>query len=197
VTETAYPSFARMFEPSGGLKAPAYLVLMSLGSREGELGTAIGLCVSCMNEAGEGLASELREMLRDHWRPQIVACTALLIGQATESDIAEVWDALDRGSWASPQLVATASVIDPDFEAMLRTRLEPQKEQSLVSPPRRRDYKMTAALVAMAKQIGADWVDEEMHEPPASDVVRQSDSEDGKRISVAWLRGMQAALSVR
>ena len=72
------------------------------------------------------------------WRGQLVACAAIVIaGSDRDLDVA-LWRALDGGSWVAPQLVVTAFLLDPEFEA--------RAEERLLSVTRR-GPKVIAALV--------------------------------------------------
>jgi hypothetical protein len=58
-----------------------------------------------------------------NWRPHMLACAAAYVsGDGAALDTA--WTALDRYSWAAPQIAATLQRIDPDFEARASTRLD-------------------------------------------------------------------------
>jgi tetrahydromethanopterin S-methyltransferase subunit G len=50
-----------------------------------------------------------------NWRAHLVACLALAAGYVTEGSIRALWQCLHHGSWASPQLAATAAFVDPAF----------------------------------------------------------------------------------
>lgn len=58
------------------------------------------------------------------WRPHLIAATALLLDGRRRLDPAAMWRAIDAGSWVTPQLVATAYLIDPAFVERLRERIE-------------------------------------------------------------------------
>lgn len=49
------------------------------------------------------------------WRPHLVACIALLCGRTTPRTLWFLWRAIQANSWVAPQLVATASLVDPEF----------------------------------------------------------------------------------
>lgn len=65
--------------------------------------------------SGPELHQSLTAMLRElNWRPQIVAATAMLIDRDVEC-LPELWRAIYRPCWVSPQLTAVASRLDPNF----------------------------------------------------------------------------------
>lgn len=74
----------------------------------------------------------IRVLLDDpNWRPQIVGAVACLI--ESEADVLDnIWQAVDAGSWVTPQLCVVAYFIDPQFLVRARDRIE---ARCLVSPP--------------------------------------------------------------
>lgn len=73
-------------------------------------------------------------LLRDgNWRSHLVACIAALDGARTAELIDAFWATMRRFSWGSPQLVATASLIDPDFvPRALLTLTETESDDKLI-----------------------------------------------------------------
>ncbi|WP_162589975.1 hypothetical protein [Variovorax sp. RA8] len=70
------------------------------------------------------------------WRPHLVACVALLCGHTTPKMLWYLWRAIQADSWVAPQLVATASLVDPEFAnkaewVLLSTRLQPKAAGAL------------------------------------------------------------------
>jgi hypothetical protein len=50
-----------------------------------------------------------------NWRLHLIACVAVASGFATENTMDALWKCLSQGSWASPQLAATAAFVDLEF----------------------------------------------------------------------------------
>lgn len=67
------------------------------------------------------------------WRPHLIGCVVLLLDDEGKYDRQWLWDAIDHGSWALPQLVATAYLADDRFLARARERLGGASAQLLVS----------------------------------------------------------------
>lgn len=66
---------------------------------------------------------EALELLRGTWREQVMAAAAVALGGGDATLAAAVWEAADRASWVSPQLVAAAFVVDAAFDARAEERL--------------------------------------------------------------------------
>lgn len=50
-----------------------------------------------------------------NWRYHNIACAAIAAGFVTDRSLEWLWKCIHGGSWTSPQLVATAAYVDPDF----------------------------------------------------------------------------------
>lgn len=87
-----------------------------------------------------------------NWRPHMVACAAACVLRE-ERDLDAAWMALDRYSWAAPQIAVTLRRLDPGFEAAAVARLEAAAEgDEVCSKPLDRwvlDRKSRGALAAM------------------------------------------------
>lgn len=86
------------------------------------------------------------ELLAGAWRDQITAAAAIAVtaavarGKPLSDDPlrAALWRAIDGASWVAPQLVATALIADPEFEA---------RASDLLSDVARRPPKTIGSLV--------------------------------------------------
>lgn len=58
--------------------------------------------------------------LERNWRCHLVGASALLATGPTPRRLEALWGALERGSWAAPQLAAAAWVLDGEFEPRAR-----------------------------------------------------------------------------
>lgn len=119
---------------------------------------------------------DICSMLDAHgWRPHLVACIALLCGRTTPRTLWYLWRAIQANSWVAPQLVATASLVDPEFS-----------DKALwVLPSAHVESKSAGALAAML----ADRLDPEEDQP--EDVaygleLGQSDPDDPAHIARTW-----------
>jgi hypothetical protein len=51
-----------------------------------------------------------------NWRVHNIACVFIALGFHSEGVLRALWKRIREGSWVSPQLVATAAFVDPNFE---------------------------------------------------------------------------------
>ena len=110
--------FASVLESPG---APAPLLLLSMrGSETGGLIDRIAQASTRPHAA----ASVDAMFESPDWRPHVIAAVALILDGGERLDPTPLWAAIDSGSWVTPQLVATAYLIDPAFAERLRARLE-------------------------------------------------------------------------
>ena len=116
-----YPAFQPMFEPAEDIPVPVYLTLLNLGSGSE---TAITILRHILG-GDTDLTPQVVALLADfNWRPQLVGAVALRLGTANEESRDALWRAFDSGSWVSPQLAAIAFLVDENFEARSRLRIE-------------------------------------------------------------------------
>ena len=200
----AFKSFKPLFEGQPGT-TPRYLTLLNAVREDAAF--AIAEIRAARQRSGDNLEAELRAMLLyDNWRPQIVGAVALLLG-ATPSQTRLLWEAIEKPSWISPQLAATAYQVDPNFcaEALLRierrARLNIDEASTMdwlqrhsALGPRSFDAhsaKLLAALVALVKRgdQGSDLLS-------AIDIqeIIASDTDGGGDIAVGWLEDIRLML---
>lgn len=117
-----FASFTPLFERSPQARVPRYLLLLNIAPDAREAVDEIRRAVTA---SGERLDSEIAALLRErNWRSQLVGAVATLVAGGGDARIDALWSAVDRPSWISPQLVATASLLDPAFDARARERLD-------------------------------------------------------------------------
>ncbi|NOK39627.1 pentapeptide repeat-containing protein [Corallococcus exercitus] len=76
-------------------------------------------------EMSTGVDAEILALLREtHPMFHQLAAVAMLIGGARPEPLAALWDRIDRGSGACPQLTVAALLLDPGFEPAARSRLK-------------------------------------------------------------------------
>jgi O-acetyl-ADP-ribose deacetylase (regulator of RNase III) len=110
-----HPSFDPVLENPGTL----YLSLLNLGADAAETIELI------RNIAGRSPDpdTEITALFQGGWRLELIAGIAVLTGAATPATLKGLWQAIDRGSWVSPQLVVIASLLDPCFVDQAKRRL--------------------------------------------------------------------------
>jgi hypothetical protein len=68
--------------------------------------------------------AQLEALVASHdWRDQLLAAAALVLGGADGAQAAALWCAVDGASWAAPQLIAAAFLVDAAFVARAEQRL--------------------------------------------------------------------------
>ena len=177
---------------------PLYLELLHFHPSEETLRT-LERCVLRSRSYQEDL-----EFLLSHsnWRFQLLGCSALSAVQPTPTMIGPVWAAFDRGSWISPQLVATACCCDPDFIAHASDRISRATivlaDREPVTPPAttpgapalKLEPKAFFALAGLLLHEPGDdsRVDERIAEFRIQAVwAEDRASDDGERIATSWL----------
>lgn len=191
-----FPSFGPMFK-KGSANVGRYLTLLNLGDGASE---AVRRAKACL-ERSPRAASEITETFEvEGWREHLVGAVALLASPAEARPIECLWRLVDRGSWVSPQLVATLSLTDPKFEQTAAAALdrlvaephEPHEPLPPITSPEEAAYrhsvvgpsvgpaKTAAALVGLTGLAPAGT---------AAEVVNR-DSDGSGEIAVRWRKGI-------
>lgn len=98
-----------------------YLVLLNLATEDSV--AAVSAIRDCCSKPSA--VSDVRLLLEDsNWRPTLVACVSALFMEPTLEMTKRLWGRLDQGSWVAPQVAVVLFMIDPEFEAQARQRLE-------------------------------------------------------------------------
>ena len=157
----AFGPFAAIFQPMGEDKTP-YLSLLGLQD-EGST-KVIRAIRNSVNQSDT--ASYVLTLLRDvNWRPHLVGAIACYY-DTNDDSVAQMWAAVDAGSWVTPQLTVVLSLCDDDFVDNASRRLDrfcplsSDPEYSLDSPIQRhsaqgpagsshRSSKTAASLLAL------------------------------------------------
>jgi hypothetical protein len=88
--------------------------------------SSIGKLSEAMTQSPD-LEGELCALLNEpNWRGHLTAAVALVISEkaATKKVVEALWEALERGSWVSPQLAVCLSYIDPNFSLQAKACIE-------------------------------------------------------------------------
>lgn len=121
-----------------------------------------------------------------NWRVHLMACVALAVGFATESTIQALWRCVTLGSWVSPQLVATAAFVDPDFSS----------KAAVLVADHNTYYKSIVALAdILAKEFAVI--------PSEGSVARQNvvealtiDRDNSGELALGWLANLRKAFGL-
>lgn len=178
--------------------SPSYLVFLNLMDGPESQQHAKELLQTC-RAYGSMLDGLLESWLTENnWRPHLVGAVALVLSGATPARLAMLWQAIDRFSWASPQLVAAAALIDPEFEAQARQRIFACQRTPLPSAPEGEsrssvtvDPKRLAALVALCSRSGEPpWLTSCLAQPSVAARLTR-DVDRGGEIALRWLHAVQ------
>jgi hypothetical protein len=112
-----YPSFAPLFQRS------RYLTFITPRRRDPGVVEALDALDGALRTS-TSIVHEISALLRDlNWRPNLVAAAAVArAGMGQGPVLRELWLAIDRPSWVSPQLAAATSIVDPRFADGARAR---------------------------------------------------------------------------
>jgi hypothetical protein len=163
----------------------------------------VGLLESAIARCGDNLRQELIPLLEyPNWRPQLVAIGAMLVANSRDS-LPELWAAIDRPSWVAPQLAATASILDTDFEPKAKLRLERGCRLEIDDPgqewtPERHSAmgpsswtghsaKLMASLAALYDLMFPDngWLSDLLHTEDMRGLMAQ-DIDRGGELALGW-----------
>jgi hypothetical protein len=119
-----------------------------------------------------------------NWRVHNIACAVMAAGFVSDRSLISLWRCIHDGSWTSPQLVATAAYVDPEFES---------KGVPLLSD------KSTyfKSIVPLAEILRAEhgWTGSEIAEAVANvQEARSIDRDNSGAIALGWLASLRAAL---
>jgi hypothetical protein len=201
------------FEPafdSSSLPVPGYLCLLAPASPAETL-VVIDRIRAGLEEPGRD--PTLHALLRDvDWRPHLVAAVALLLIDAPQPFLADLWSAVRAGSWVSPQLLAVASVRDNDFLTIAAAReaerfevrapagLTPLERHSATGPATdpQRSAKEASAILALCEltATGTAWAARVRDEPDLRRLLA-NDLDSGGEIATRWLTDIRQVLATR
>lgn len=191
--------FVAVFENNGDGGVGSYLDLLTLYWDRSA--TVIERIASIMEKADCG--DYVRVLFDDpNWRPHIVAAIACLINQGTAA-LDNLWEAVDVGSWVTPQLCITAYFIDPQFPERARSRLDarcpvsppegltPAERHSATGPAgvSQRSAKTLASLLELCEHIPATatWSRELRQESDIAEMLRlDQQCDNSARITADW-----------
>jgi hypothetical protein len=203
--EASFGPFAAIFEAGG----PGYLSLLRVREPGAQIVIdGIAKALSC-GESAQWVAALLQEA---NWRPHLVGAVALLLEPSLDCQL--LWQAVDRGSWVTPQLVVTATLVDPTFREQARSRvatlcpvvvpvgLTPLQRHSATGPAgeQGRSAKMLASLIAASVEFPdlAPWRAEVVEDEHIKSLLAKDASWDNSdKIVASWSAAIRKAFLVR
>jgi hypothetical protein len=168
-------------------EVPLHLHIMNLRpSTDGEgsfSDQAVDLLRSIIREGNaEEIKTEITNMINDqNWRANLVGAFCIfLIDENDQYEFLElIWKKLDERSWAAPQLVAVAAVLDSNFKDKAKARLR-RNEMSPVPFP---DEKYLGALFQLLIMKYGDHGFISPHD-------QQGEVDMGKAIAKKWTKAL-------
>lgn len=189
--------FSAAFEPAEDSDVPLYLSLMNVRISPERSETAFRQMAEMA--ASADLDRDIVVPLKSgpDWRRHLVSGTALLFKFGDDCGCASaLWAAIDRGSWANPQLTALAFLLDPLFEAGAQTRVlvEISDETRIGTDPQGRivrDWKALTSLVGLLSLLPdqQSWL-AEYDIQSKLEVLKSKDlfAEDFSEFAVEWMK---------
>jgi hypothetical protein len=185
-----------------------YLKLLHLDGSE-----AVSLVMKCCASVSNPYEDICRLLRQINWRSHLVAAVALAtLPGSTEANY-ELWNAIDKGSWVTPQLAAVAFLRDPMFACRARVRLRSgcpvdALHATKVSAAERhsstgpggsveRSAKTAASLVALVGLLReTDWL---VVEAASADLMNllDKDVDSSGMIAERWLRRLTGNSSIQ
>jgi hypothetical protein len=189
---------------SGGKPAP----LLLLSMRSGETRPVIDRIEHALSCQGAARSADALLASPD-WRHHLVAAVALILDAGARFDPAPLWAAMDAGSWVTPQLVATAYLVDPSFPDRLQSRIKagcPVEVPSNLSPlerhratgpasPEQRSAKLSASLLRIGLLVPsiAAGLKPVMNTPKLA-ALQVADRDNSGNIAENWLKNVESQL---
>jgi hypothetical protein len=200
--------FADAFD-NRDLKVPGYLELLHCN------GPGVKVVLARIQAAlsTDGPQAWVDALFSDpNWRPHLVGAATLLLDEKRVLDCAALWEAIDRGSWVTPQLVATGYFVDPAFQDQVKRRLEngcivsvpsglsPLQRHSATGPGNtvQRSAKLLSSLFSIGKRLQslAPLLERLSTDPGASMLLEQDRDRSGE-IAASWCDRVVAVFSER
>jgi hypothetical protein len=205
-TYAEFGPFAGVLKSRG---EPAPLILLSM--RGAEAGAVIDRVEQAMGSEDAVRAVDALFASPD-WRPHLLGAVALILDSGRRFDPSAMWKAIDAGSWATPQLVTTAYLIDPSFADRLRDRLDATcavviapnlsavERHRATGPatPEQRSAKMLASLVriGMLAPALAGWLRTASSRPELA-ALQAADRDKAGNIAENWLKNVENQFRAR
>jgi hypothetical protein len=115
--EPDFGIFEPVFESAHG-----YLALLHLSADDAP--KAVQLVTDCCRKTANPYP-DIRRLLADsNWRPHLVAAVAVIVSGHDSEATKYLWHRFDTGSWVTPQIGVALYLVDREFEAQSRPRLE-------------------------------------------------------------------------
>ncbi|WOB06959.1 hypothetical protein [Piscinibacter gummiphilus] len=118
-----------------------------------------------------------------NWRFHNIACVAIACTEASSQLLEELWSCIKRGSWTSPQLAATAEMVDKDFGRRAVHLIEDQATY----------FKSIVALAALLEARHSTESQLSAAARSNLDEAKTIDRDNSGSIATAWNGNLRAA----
>jgi hypothetical protein len=117
------------------------------------------------------------------WRLHLIAAVAVLLSPVRDALYPALWDAVDSGSWVSPQLAVVLAICDPEF-------VDGAKQRILAGCPV--VPHTLAAFLHLVRTFPdeARWAETIVHTPEVAHVL-QSDRDASGVLAARWAAALQ------
>ena len=164
-----------------------YLAFLSMRGAEvdAEIAKVRALCSEHPTEVLERDVSCL--LTARNWRGHNIACAVMAAGFVTDRSLTALWRCIHDGSWTSPQLVATADYVDPEF---------PSKAAQLLSD----SSTYFKSIVPLAEILHAEHASAGSEVAGAAANVQEArsiDRDNSGAIALGWLESLRTALGAK
>jgi hypothetical protein len=118
-----------------------------------------------------------------NWRFHLVGCTVMIVGFVTPALLEALWSRLRRGSWVSPQLAATAYLVDPAFS---------QRGAALISDVASNGKTVVSIAQLLRDKLGAQLTPEQ--ETLVASAAT-NDTDQSGQIALRWTHDIHARVA--
>jgi hypothetical protein len=204
--QASFGPFAGVFK-CDDLEVPGHLQLLGLAEPGAQIVIdRVANALQC-DDSARWIAALLRDL---NWRPHLVGAIALLLQPSLDHEL--LWNAVDGGSWVTPQLIVTATFVDPLFRDNARSRvaalcpvavpvgLTPSERHSATGPAgaEARSAKMLASLIAASVEFPdlAQWREDVLRDERVRSLLHM-DRDASDRIVRSWSTAVRSAFLAR
>ena len=181
-----------------GLNVPDYMKLLNLSSRH-DVNAVLHRIRSAVDVGntekwGEALFAAT------YWSPHLIGIFAALLWNDGKVLAPDIWQAIDSGSWVTPQLVVAAQLIDPNFICKCTDRVSAGcpvnvpiyksnlEKHSAAGPAttRERSAKTLASIIGVFESIGEDTLVQKWRSEPRIVELLSRDFDESVEIAKGW-----------
>ena len=113
-------------------------------------------------------------------RATLVGVIGIALHPRRHKFIPDLWQAVDRGADASPQLIYLLRQTDPDFVAVAKDRIAALCDEPEASAPKTPPARTVSALLAILATVAGEtaWTESRQRDPEVSSLLASLDSKE-------------------